>query len=93
MSKECLGASQCNSNGYHLTWYGNQWVYESTVFVTVIAGVNAGTGSVLWIGLELGNSSLVSVTSQELCFKAASTCTELFGESKLLMLMTKLCCH
>lgn len=68
-------------------------MYESTVFVTVTTCVNAGTGSMLWIGLELGNSSLISVTSQELCFKAASTCIELSGESKLLMLMTKLCCH
>lgn len=70
MSKECFEAGQCNSNGYYLTWYGNQWVYKSTVFVTATACANAETGSILWIGLELGNSSLISVTSQELCFKA-----------------------
>lgn len=32
-------------------------------------------------GLELGNSSWVSIASQELFFKAASTGIKLFGDS------------
>lgn len=61
--------------------------------VTVTTCVNAGTGSMLWIGLELGNSNWISITSQEFFFKAASTGIKLFGDSQLLMLMAKLCCH
>lgn len=49
-------------------------MYKSIVFVTVTACVNAGTVSMLWMVLELGNSSLISVTSQELFFKPASIC-------------------
>lgn len=43
--------------------------------------------------LEVGNSSLISLTSQELFIKVASTDIKLFGDSQLVMLMTKLCCH
>lgn len=68
-------------------------MYMSTLSATVTTCVNAGIGSMLWIGLEQGNSSLISITSQELFFKAASTGIKLFGDSQLLMLMTKSCCH
>lgn len=61
--------------------------------VSVTTCVNARTGSMLWIALEVGNSSLISLTSQELFIKVASTGIKLFGDSQLVMLMTKLCCH
>lgn len=61
--------------------------------VTITTCVNARTGSMLWIALEVGNSSLISLTSQELFIKVASTGIKLFGDSQLVMLMTKLCCH
>lgn len=56
------------------------------MFVTVTACANAGTVSMLWMMLELGNSSFISITNQELFFKTASIGMKLSVESQIFML-------
>lgn len=55
------------------------------MFVTVTACANAGTVSMLWMMLELGNS-FISIANQELFFKTASIGMKLSVESQIFML-------